>query len=113
MPLASRNYWIEDATSGTNSALALSHAVPDGEETLLQYLYIKASDNGEAWAWELDRPDGTQVFAGYGAILFDFGINGIILPGTAGADIRLDVAATGASTTSRAFMIGSDRRAQL
>lgn len=109
MPLPSRGYWIEDATSGAASALALTHTVPDGQEPWLQYLYISASDGGDSWAWELDRPDATQVFAGYGAVLIDFGIEGFLVPGATGADLVIDVASGGAGVTTRAFLIGVDR----
>lgn len=109
MPLASKSYWIEDGTSGANAALALAHVVPTVEEPWLQYLYIAASDGGDSWAWELCRPGGTQIFAGYGAVLIDFGIEGFALPGATGADIVLDVAAAGSAVTTRAFIVGVDR----
>ena len=109
MPLASKTYWIEDATSSDDTALALAHVVPAGEEPWLQDLYISAEDGGDSWAWELCRPGSTQIFAGYGAILMDFGIEGFALPGATGADIVLDVAAAGSAVATRAFIIGVDR----
>ena len=109
MPLPSRLYFIVDATSGSNAAQDLDHVVPDGEQPYLQYLFIAASDGGNSWGWTLERPAGTTVFAGYGSILMDFGIDGFAVPGASGADLQLTVAATGAGTTSRAFLIGVDK----
>lgn len=102
-------YWIEESTSAEDTALALNHVVPAGQEPWLRFLYISASDGGDAWAWELDRPDGTRVIAGYGAVSIDFGSEGFKVPGTAGADLRIDIAKTGPGTTARAYMMGVDR----
>ncbi len=109
MPLRSKNYWIVDAESGANAAQDLDHVVPAGQEPVLQYLYIAASDGGNAWGWTLERPAATVVLQGYGSILLDFGLDGFAVPGTAGDDLQLTVAAAGAGEETRAFIIGVDR----
>ena len=111
MPLPSRHYFIVATTSGSNAAQNLDHVVAANQEPVLQYLYVTASDGGNSWGWALERPSGTEVFSGYGSIIMDFGLDGFVVPGTAGDDLRLAVAAGGAGVTTRAFIIGVDHTA--
>lgn len=108
MPLPSDSYWIEDQQSGDNAVNNVDHAVPAGQQPVLQYLYAEASDGGHD-PWTLERPVGTVVLQGYTPVYIDFGLEGFKVPGAAGDDVRLAVGAAGAGIFTRAFLVGVDK----
>jgi hypothetical protein len=107
MPLPSDAYWIEDAESDANTALNIDHVVPAGQQPVLQYLYAEASNGGNP-TWSLQRAAGTVVLQGFCPVFIDFGLDGLKVPGTAGADLRLAIGAGGDGITTRGWIVGVD-----
>lgn len=108
MGVVSRNYWIEDGESGDNTAQNLDHVVAAEERPRLRYLYVEASDGSQV-EWTLERPNGTVVLQGYSPVYIDFGDEGFDVPGSAGEDLRLAIAAGGAAGVfTRGWIVGVD-----
>jgi hypothetical protein len=106
--LVSRDYWIVKGESGAAAAQNVDHAVPANQDVYLRYLYVASSD-GSRVAYQLERPNGTVIFSGYTPDFYDFGMEGMFIPGAPDDDLRLAVSAGAATIVTRAWMAGIDK----
>lgn len=106
--LNSRQYWIEKGESVAATIQNIDHVVAAGQEPFLRYLYIASSD-GSRVGYQLERPNGTVILRGYTPDFVDFGMEGFLVPGASGDDLRLAVSAGAAGIVTRGYLMGVDK----